>query len=434
MQINRKAQDKPFASLDAEQELRRAVMACLLWEDQFYEDGQSIAGRIEDLVGRVAPEKVASIAVEARNKHNLRHVPLLLTSALAKTASGRADGLVSDVVEGVVQRADELAELVSIYWKSGKRPLSAQLKKGLARTFNKFSAYSLAKYNRNNSVKLRDVLFLVHPKAKDQAQQKVFNQLAKNELPTPDTWEVALSGGEDKKATWERLLREGKLGYMALLRNLRNMESVGVNRSLVVEAILGRKNGAEKLLPFRFIAAARAAPSFEVALDKALLENIKELPKLKGTTAVLVDVSGSMTVGLSSKSDLSRMDAAAALASVINAEDLRVFSFSYNLKEVPARRGMAGVEAIKWSQQHGGTALAQAIHTINKNLPNIDRLIVITDEQATDGVVPQPVCKKSYMINVASYKNGVGYKGNWKHIDGFSENVIRWIYESENLD
>ena len=33
-------------------QLRRSVLACLLWEDQFYEDGVEIAGRIQSLVPR----------------------------------------------------------------------------------------------------------------------------------------------------------------------------------------------------------------------------------------------------------------------------------------------------------------------------------------------------------------------------------------------
>jgi len=59
-----------------------------------------------------------------------------------------------------------------------------------------------------------------------------------------------------------------------------------------------------------------------------------------------------------------------------------------------------------------------------------DRLIVITDEQATTGGIPAPKVSKAYMINIASNKNGVGY-GPWTHIDGFSENVLRWIVEHE---
>jgi hypothetical protein len=208
------------------------------------------------------------------------------------------------------------------------------------------------------------------------------------------------------------------------------MTEVGVDSGLIRDAILKRK-GANRVLPFRYVAAARACPQLEPALDQALCEAISELPILSGKTAVMVDVSGSMHERLSAKSDLTRVDAAAALASIIHG-DVRMFSFADNVIEVPPRRGMAGVDAIKRSQQ-GGTRLFDAVAMINQNV-KYDRLIVITDEQDTGGAIrtlPDPIAR-GYMINVASNKNGVGY-GKWQHIDGFSENVIRWISEIERV-
>lgn len=62
-----------------------------------------------------------------------------------------------------------------------------------------------------------------------------------------------------------------------------------------------------------------------------------------------------------------------------------------------------------------------------------DRLIVITDEQsATPSGAPLNDAK-GYFINVASYKNGIGY-GPWNHIDGWSESIIDYIQEYEGLD
>lgn len=409
--------------LNGEQRLRRVVMACLLWEDQFYVDGKTIAENIVEAANAVTPNVLSKVAIEARNEHNLRHVPLLLTAELAK----RGGSIVADTLVQVIQRADELTEFLAVYWRNGKVPLGKQVKTGLARAFGKFNAYALAKYNRDGAIKLRDVLFLVHAKPKDEAQAALWKQLVDGTLPAPDTWEVALSAGANKRETWERMLAEGSLGYMALLRNLRNMMDVGVDTAIVRDAILARK-GAQRVLPFRYVAAARACPQMEPELDIALQAAVQELSLLHGRTIVLVDVSGSMNNKLSAKSDLMRMDAAATLASVLNCESLRVFSFSNTLAECPPRRGMAGVDAIVRSQAHGGTALAGAIAAVNA-MPH-DRLIVITDEQSTDGRVPDPVCANAYMVNVASYKNGVGY-GRWKHIDGFSEGIIKWITESE---
>ena len=94
----------------------------------------------------------------------------------------------------------------------------------------------------------------------------------------PRHWEVELSAGKDKKETFERLIREKKLGYFALLRNLRNMVNAGCDLELVKAAIVARKGGAEKILPFRFVAAARAAPQLEPAIDTALCEGIASAP------------------------------------------------------------------------------------------------------------------------------------------------------------
>ena len=419
---------KVSSGISPELRLRRAVMSCLLWESNFYEDGMSIADRIDCLCDRVSPETIAEVAIEARRDHHLRHVPLLLLCGLARRGSGR---IVSDTVAEVISRADELAELLAIYWRNGRAPLSNPLRRGLAKAFTKFNEYELAKYaGKTKAISLRDVMFLCHPKPKSESQARVFMELANNTLRSPDTWEVSLSAGGDKKETFERLIREQKLGYLALLRNLRNMRDAGCDMQLVEAAILLRR-GAEKVLPFRFVAAARAVPSLEQSLDIAMSASINALPRLSGKTIVLVDVSGSMWSLLSLRSDLSRMDAAASLASVVNAEDLRVFSFSDDVVEVPPRRGMAGVDAIIGSQSHCGTKLGHAVSRINA-MPH-DRLIVISDEQSHD-IVPSPAASRAYMINVSTDRNGVGYGGGWTHIDGFSEHVIRFISEIERCE
>lgn len=420
-----------YGHMTPEQALRRSVLSCLLWEDQFYEDGQSIADRIVESAKKVAPSTLALLAIEVRSKFNLRHVPLLLASVLADTAKGTP--LVANTLPNVIQRADELAEFLAVYASYRKvkpselkKVLTHGIRRGLAAAFGKFNAYSLAKYNRDNGIKLRDVLFLCHAKPKDDEQKAMWSSLIDGTLASPDTWEVELSAGKNKGETFARLIREGKLGYLALLRNLRNMAQTNVDTGIVREAILARK-GAQRVFPFRYIAASRAAPQFEPFLDLALQAAILELPRLEGKTIILVDVSGSMDAKLSSKSDMTRADAAAALASIING-DVRVFTFSNSLVEVPPRRGMAGVDAVLKSQPHGGTELGAAIQGLNQ-FPR-DRLIVITDEQSHDRVLAPP--GRKYLINTASFKNGVGYSDGWVHIDGFSENVIRFIHEYES--
>jgi 60 kDa SS-A/Ro ribonucleoprotein len=417
----------PARHISPEDQLRRSVLACMLWEDQFYEEGVLIAGRIRELVAKVPAEKVAALAIEAREKMKLRHAPLLLVREMARLASHRH--LVAETLYQVIQRADELSEFVALYWSEGKQPLSAQVKKGLAAAFTKFDEYALAKYNRAAPVKLRDVLFLSHAKPVDAAQAELWKRLVEGELITPDTWEVALSAGPnvDKRQAWERLLAENKLGALALLRNLRNMAGVNVSEKAIREGLALMKT--ERVLPFRFIAAARYAPQWEAELERAMFRSLQGQAKLPGKTLLLVDVSGSMDAPLSRRSEMRRNDAAYGLAVLLReiAEQVSVYSFSDELVRVPSRQGFALRDAINASQRHNGTYLGKALSAIKESY---DRLIVITDEQSHDPV-PNPKAL-GYMINVASYQNGVGY-GRWTHIDGWSDSVIEYVRAAEPL-
>lgn len=404
--------------------LRRMVSSCMLFEQNFYIDGKSAADRIHEIAATVPVHEVASLAIEARTVMNLRHVALWLTLAVIDRRVGSGYDTASLIAE-VCRRADEPGELLAMYWKDGRKPVPAAMKRGLARAMLRHDAYALAKYDRPATVRIKDVLRISHPKAANDEQGTNFGKLLTGTIEAPDTWEVELSGGADKKQTFERLLREGKLGYLALLRNLRNMDQAGVKTELVREAILARK-GAHHVLPFRYVAAARAAPRYEACLDEALCAAIVTQTELAGDTIVLVDVSGSMNDKLSSKSDMTRMDAAATLASIIHG-NVRTFSFSQYVKEVPARRGMAGVDAIRRSQGHMGTYLGKAVKEINQ-IPH-DRLIVVTDEQSAD-VVPEAKARHAYMINVAAYEHAIGY-GDWTRISGFSENALNWIHTHE---
>jgi 60 kDa SS-A/Ro ribonucleoprotein len=250
-------------------QLQRLLNACLLWEDNFYSDGESVADLMRKLVRECPAEKVAELAIKAREEQKLRHAPLLIVYEMTLASKAHRE-LVGETLARVIQRPDEITEFVAIYYKlgGGKRPLSKQAKKGLAAAFNKFNEYSLAKYNRDKDIKLADVLALVHPKPKDKEQGLLFAKLAnKDHLPkktkyaafpvantyrslaknfvglvTPDTWEVALSGGADKKETFERLIREDKLGGLAMIRNLRNMQTAGVPDAVIKQG-LAQKNG-----------------------------------------------------------------------------------------------------------------------------------------------------------------------------------------------
>jgi 60 kDa SS-A/Ro ribonucleoprotein len=416
-------------NVGAESELRRTVLTCLLWEDTFYENGNSIAKRVAELVARNKPEVVAGLAREARDAMQLRHAPLFLVRELARRKG--AGPMVAETLEQVIQRADELGEFVALYWKEKKQPLSAGVKRGLARAFTKFDAYQLAKYDREAVVKLRDVLFLSHAKPKDAAQAAVWKKLVENTLEPPDTWEVALSAGKDKRENFERLLREGKLGGMAVLRNLRLMLASGVDPKLVSERL---EKGLTRALPFRFVTAARHAPKLEEAIEKAMLKGIAGLAKLPGSTGLVVDVSGSMDGQLSKKGETTRMDAAAGLAILLRekAEEFAIATFSDACVELPSRRGFALRDAIVGSQAHSGTYLKRALTQLAEKdeWRKLERLIVITDEQSHDGILAGWT-PRAYVVNVAPYQHGVSYGNGWTHINGWSERIVDYIAAME---
>ena len=260
--------------MSPEWELYTTVVTTMGTEDKFYERGDDRVRRIADLVRKVDAEFVAQLAVYARTEMHLRSVPMLLLVELANCHRG--DSLVSRAVSRTVQRADEITELLMCYqWRMGRkglRRLSSQLRKGLAEAFNRFDEYQFAKYNRTDrKVTLRDALLLVHPKPKDEAQGELFRKILNGSLETPYTWETELSAvgqrcsvsgkdkAEAKREAWQQLVESRRMGYMATLRNLRNMlklrledESMQQVCDYLADSDAVRKS---KQLPFRFLSA-----------------------------------------------------------------------------------------------------------------------------------------------------------------------------------
>lgn len=409
--------------VNAKQQLRRLTLSALLFEDAAYATGSTHARDTALAISQSHPEDVAALAIECRQQMHLRHMPLFLVRELARVKGNGS--IVAQTLPKIILRPDELTEYLALYWREKRQPVSAGSKRGLAEAFKNFDADTLAKYDRPNAVKLRDILRITHAKPRDVEQSAVWKKLIAGELESPDTWEVALSGGADKRETFERLLRERKLGGLAFLRNLRNMIESNVDRQLMRERFAG---GFKRVLPFRFVAALRYAPQFVRELDTAMQQSITDLPRLPGRTAILVDVSGSMDVPLSAKSEMHRVDVAAGLAVLVSGicDSPRVFTFSERIVEVPPYAGMALVDTIRASQPHSSTYLGRAVEALARE--PLDRLIVITDEQSHDRV-PAPSAK-GYLINVASAQHGVGY-GPWTHIDGWSERVIDFIHAFE---
>lgn len=426
--------------------LRRVVMANLLWEDVAYQSGAGVAEELAKLVPLVAPETVASIAVEAREEQKLRHVPLLLLSECVALPSHRH--VVANALPKVIQRADELTEFLALYWREGRKPLASGVKRGLAAAFPRFTAYQLAKYDRGTAVKLRDVMFLVHPRPRDEQQAQTWRQLVAGDLPVPDTWEVALSRGEDKRATWKRLIREEKLGALAFLRNLRNMEEVGVDPAVVRSGFESLRT--ERLLPLNFLAAANAAPQWLPEVEAAMLRSLGEFPKLAGDTVLVVDVSGSMAARISDKSDLARLDAAAAMAVMARevCAHVRVYATAgsdgartHRTEELPPYRGFALADELRRAAARlggGGIFTRQCLEFIRSALGDrsTDRTVVFSDSQDCDwphSRVPHPFSPRNYIVDVSAHTRGINYDGVWTaEVSGWSERFLPYVQALES--
>ena len=321
-------------AMTPELELYTAVVTASL-SDTYYEKQDARVERIAKLVSKVPAEFVARLAVYTRTEMHLRSIPLLLLVELAKVHNG--DDLVSRAVEKTVLRADEIMELLMCYqWRNpstdvrkklGK--LSRQIQNGLQRAFNHFDEYQFAKYDRDNlEVKLRDALFLVHPKAKDEQQQALFDKIVNRQLDIPYTWETELSAlgqqhfdsdehrREAFREKWEELINSGKLGYMALMRNLRNMLQADVSllEMQKVASVLSNAERVEKSkqLPFRFLSAYREiervnsphTAALMNALEAAVKHSASNIEGFDENTRVLLacDVSGSMWSPISQRS------------------------------------------------------------------------------------------------------------------------------------
>ncbi len=421
-------------ALTPEMELYTAVVSTAL-SNNFYEDKSGRIYRIAELVKNVPHEFTAKLAVYARNEMNLRSVPLLLIVELAKIHNG--DNLVARTVEKCVLRADEIMELLMCYQfrnaeqNSRKKlnHLSRQIQNGLQKAFNRFDEYQFAKYNRDNlEVKLRDALFLVHPKAKDDAQQLIFNKITDCNLEIPYTWETELSAlGQQKFETpelksaafrqkWEELIISGRLGYMALLRNLRNIleSKVSAEKVNIVVSILSNADqvAKSKQLPFRFLSAYRElkkinspdTPFLMSALELAVKHSAANIEGFGADTSVLLacDVSGSMCSPVSPKSTVECYDIGLMLAMLLKRRCRRVvsgiFGDRWEVINMPSNNILQSATDLRKLDGKVGysTNGFKVIDYLIKNKTIIDKVMFFTDCQMWNSTGSNNTFEKSW--------------------------------------
>lgn len=421
-------------AMTPEMELYTAVVTCAL-SDKFYESKDGRMERIASLIRQVEPEFVAKLAVYTRTQMNLRSIPMFLIVELAKIHNG--DSLVKRTIEKTVLRADEIMELLMCYQlrnsdgKSIKKldKLSRQVQEGLKSAFNRFDEYQLAKYNRSNlEVKLKDALFLVHPKASSPEQQGIFDKIVSGELKTPYTWETQLSElgqkhfdtkeekAEALKVLWEELIDSGRLGYMALLRNLRNILQSNVSPAHI-ERVASHicdpgKVAKSRQLPFRFLAAYKELTDVSSvhtanvlsALEKAVKESVNNLEGFGAETNVLVaaDVSGSMFTTISPKSSVMNYDIGILLSMLLKSKCSSVisgmFGDSWKVLNLPQENILANTVEMKRREGEVGysTNGYKVIDYLVDNNIRMDKVMMFTDMQMWDSTCRENQIQKSW--------------------------------------
>lgn len=288
--------------------------------EQFYRSSNDTFGRLKELLAVCNPKFAAQAAVYARTKFNMRSISHVAASELAKHISG--EQWAKDFYAAVVNRPDDMMEILSYYKANNNTKstlvLPGSMKKGFALAFDKFDGYQLAKWRgEGKDFKLVDIVNLVRPVPSEQNAGAI-QSLIKDELVNTNTWEAKLSkAGQDaedddekvelKGKAWASLIREKKLGYMALLKNLRNI--IQDAPDVVNEAIesLTNENFVKnsRVLPFRFVTAyneivkmaqgGKDVRNVLVGLNKAIDLSLSNVPKFDGDTLVVLDVSMSMT-------------------------------------------------------------------------------------------------------------------------------------------
>ena len=374
-------------SMTAKSKLVTQVLTSFFNEDKFYFDNSAeMQTTIKEVIKQDA-EFVSRLAVYARRVFNMRSVSHVLTAYLAHEPEGKQ--YVRQTVNGVSLRGDDVTEIMSFYLTTFGKPIPNSLKMGINDVLMGFDEYTLAKYKgENKAVKMRDLLCLCRPTPKNSEQSELFKKCLENCLETPLTWESELSANGNNAETWEKLIGSGKVGYMALLRNLRNIIKANPSNIQKVYDIIQdpERVRKSKQLPFRFYSAYKAvadiagSKTFDV-LENALESSVDSMPKLPGTTVIAVDVSGSMSSPVSEKSEVRCYEIAMLLGLLANriCDNSIFYIFNNNIEKIAVSSRCSILENVKNTICCGGTDMSLPFLKMIDDKIQADRIIILSD-------------------------------------------------------
>lgn len=484
--INRTYEGAAAFGRDAKSSLFLLAVTNMVSENTFYESDAKRDMRYVQLIHKVTksdPEWVQRFVPWLRNTAQMRSAAVQM--AAEYVAAGGPNG--RQVVASAMSRADEPAEMLAYWAVEHGRRYPQPIKRGTADAVqNLFSEYAALKYDGVSRVwRMGDVIELTHPKPADDKQSDMFRYLLDrrhhpDEISVPDTlpmvaararleatpstqrrqmlrregsallsdagatWEWLsgwLPGGMDAEA-WEAVIPS--MGYMALLRNLRNFDEAGISRSVEshVKSVLTDPDSVarSRQFPYRFWSAYKNVPSltWAPALERALDLSVSNIPELSGRTLVLTDTSASMTSPVSRRSRIAHFEIAAlfAAATARKAEELDLVSFASRSENIKFRSSQSVLRTIEKVESRigrvgHGTNLGRAI---GKHFDGHDRVVVFSDMQTHDRL-PELAGSTVYVFNTGGYKNTpfrVGDKGHYE-LGGFSDATFRLMAILEDL-
>ncbi len=373
-------------------------------EPKFYETSEDELITSIRAVLKTDPEFVLKLAVYARQELYLRSVPIILLVEYANEAAGSVRNA-RRYVPAIIRRADEVAQTIAAQFaRNLKHPRKSKLpnflRHGLKLALEQFDPYQLAKYRgEGDSVTLRDAMFLLHPRPRDEIVRQAYDLLAKDELRIEEgaTWERTISAKGSSPEAWTEAAKV--MPYMALLRNLRNLAQHGVELREITPRLMDPEQiRRSKQMPFRFLSAYKEIEKAEVhpntkalllgALSQAMRHSLSNLPDLPGTTAVLVDTSGSMCGKVSSKSTTTYADIACLFGAALAAKGSAfVMAFAERVADVPLNPDDSLItNSLRIARTNVGMATYayKAIDRLIEQNRKVDRIVILTDEQCYD--------------------------------------------------
>ena len=457
---------------DSTVRLYELAVSTLFGRDTYYRNSSTLVNDLRKSVNEVVAQGkldfIANLAIHTRIEMDIRTISVVLVVEFARAL--REQGVqyknLRKVVCDVIQRADQINDMyayaLSVFGDKGKLPMA--IKRGVADAFNKFNEYHFSKYNRGGDVKFRDVLRIVHPTAKDAKQGEIFEKIIKGSLATPYTWEVELSRNgqlpenerKSNKQIWTELLNSGKIGYMALLRNLRNIIKAGVDNDVLkargCDVIADPVRVAQsKQFPHAFVLAHRAvkdiAPNGVLrAIEDALELSCNNIPQLGNDVVLLVDSSSSMQGDPNNKQMLAPADHASVLAAAIvkgnqKAFNLNVIYFDTSARFVKVDTSESVLQQAKYLRDNsigGATRIEEAFKLMKKHNLNPDTIIVLSDMEVNRmyyGTMKSAVNTNAIKVAInfaASHSTPLSEKDGWYQLAGYSDMMFKFIPAMRN--